>query len=139
MATNQQFLPDYGDRDQHDERITTSFVASAVNYGVSKRFVKSQQTRWSQRGAYLLLQVRTHVLNKEFRTRFQQWYPKDGGRSRAGDASRCITPRLARSRCSAGPLCYGPRIAMGEIFALLGTFEKSRHTGRQAHQYAHRG
>jgi hypothetical protein len=75
IATNQQFIPDYGDRYRNDETITTSFVDSAVNQVVSKRFVKAQQMRWSQRGAHLLLQVRTHVLNKELRARFQQWYP----------------------------------------------------------------
>jgi hypothetical protein len=75
IATNQQFIPDYGDRYRNDETITTSFVESAVNQVVSKRFVKSQQMRWSQRGAHLLLQVRTQVLNKELRSRFQQWYP----------------------------------------------------------------
>src|SRR5713226_7292407 len=75
IATNQQFIPDYGDRYRNEETITTSFVESAVNQVVSKRFVKSQQMRWSQHGAHLLLQVRTHVLNKELRDRFQQWYP----------------------------------------------------------------
>jgi hypothetical protein len=75
IAANQQFIPDYGDRYRNDETITTSFVESAVNQVVSKRFVKSQQMRWSQRGAHLLLQVRTHVLNHELRDRFQQWYP----------------------------------------------------------------
>jgi len=75
IATNQQFLPDYGDRYRNDETITTSFVESAVNQVVSKRFVKAQQMRWSQRGAHLLLQIRTQVLNKELRTRFHQWYP----------------------------------------------------------------
>ena len=75
IATNQQFIPDYGDRYRNDEIITTSFVESAVNQVVSKRFVKSQQMRWSQCGAHLLLQIRTQVLNKELRSRFQQWYP----------------------------------------------------------------
>src|SRR6266850_5750815 len=74
IATNQQFIPDYGDRYRNDETITTSFVESAVNQVVSKRFVKSQQMRWSQRGAHLLLQVRTHILNKELCARFRQWY-----------------------------------------------------------------
>ena len=81
IATNQQFIPDYGDRYRNDETITTSFVESAVNQVVSKRFVKSQRMRWSQRGAHLLLQVRTHVLNKELRARFQQWYPGMAGES----------------------------------------------------------
>lgn len=75
IATNQQFIPDYGDRYRNDETITTSFVESAVNQVVSKRFVKSQQMRWSQHGAHLLLQIRTQVLNKDLRSRFQQWYP----------------------------------------------------------------
>jgi len=30
---------------------------------VSKRMVKKQQQQWTPRGAYLLLQVRTQVLN----------------------------------------------------------------------------
>jgi hypothetical protein len=38
--------------------------------------VKKQQMRWSQRGAHLLLQVRTRVLNDELREQFQQWYPR---------------------------------------------------------------
>jgi len=75
IATNQQFIPDYGDRYRNDETITTSFVESAVNQVVSKRLVKSQQMRWSQRGAHLLLQIRTQVPNKELRNRFQHWYP----------------------------------------------------------------
>jgi hypothetical protein len=76
IAANQQFIPDYRDRYRNNnETITTSFVESAVNQVVSKRFVKSQQMRWSQRGAHLLLQIRTHVLNKELRDRFQPWSP----------------------------------------------------------------
>ena len=38
--------------------------------------VKKQQMRWSQQGAHLLLQVRTHVLNDELQEIFQQWYPR---------------------------------------------------------------
>ena len=75
IATNQQFNPDYSDRYRNDETITTSFVESAVNQVVSRRFVKAHQMRWSRRGAHMLLQIRTHVLNKELRGRFQQWYP----------------------------------------------------------------
>ncbi len=42
---------------------------------VSKRMVKKQQMRWSQRGAHLLLQVRTQVLNDDLRPTFERWYP----------------------------------------------------------------
>jgi hypothetical protein len=50
-------------------------VESTVNQVVSKRMVKKQQMRWSQKGAHLLLQVRTSVLNDELRDVFRQWYP----------------------------------------------------------------
>jgi hypothetical protein len=75
IAANQQFIPDYGDRFRNEERIPTSFVESAVNQVVSKRFVKKQQMRWSQRGAHLLLQVRTQVLNNDLRHTLCRWYP----------------------------------------------------------------
>lgn len=65
----------YGERYRNDERISTGFVESTVNYVVSKRMVKKQQMRWSQRGAHLLLQIRTRVLNGEWEATFRQWYP----------------------------------------------------------------
>jgi hypothetical protein len=37
--------------------------------------VKKQQMRWTPRGAHLLLQVRTRLLNDELSTDFQRWYP----------------------------------------------------------------
>jgi hypothetical protein len=46
-----------------------------VNQVVSKRMVKKQQMRWTQRGAHLLLQVRTQVLNDDLRPTFERWYP----------------------------------------------------------------
>jgi len=36
---------------------------------------------WSRRGAHLLLQVRTRVLNEELRDKFDEWYPGLGGNS----------------------------------------------------------
>ena len=76
VTSNQDYIPDYGDRYRNGERITTSFVESAVNQVVSKRMVKKQQMRWSMRGAHLLLQVRTEVLNRDLRKTFQEWYPR---------------------------------------------------------------
>jgi hypothetical protein len=46
-----------------------------VNQVVSKRMVKQQQMGWSQRGAHLLLQIRTRVLNEEWENTFRGWYP----------------------------------------------------------------
>ena len=42
---------------------------------MSKRMVKKQQMRWSQRGAHLLLQIRTRVLNDDLAGAFRRWYP----------------------------------------------------------------
>jgi hypothetical protein len=41
-------------------------VASTVHQVVSKRTVKKQQMPWSKRGAHLLLQMRTRVVNGEW-------------------------------------------------------------------------
>jgi len=51
-------------------------VESTVNQVISKRFVKQQQMKWSPRGAHLLLQMRTRLLNGELRQTFQRWYPR---------------------------------------------------------------
>jgi len=55
---------------------STGFVESAINQVVSRRFVKKQQMQWSLRGAHLLLQTRTKVLNDELEGTFRQWYPR---------------------------------------------------------------
>jgi hypothetical protein len=75
VERNQEFLPNYGERYRNSERIASGFVESAVNQVVSKRMVKQQQMGWSQRGAHLLLQIRTRVLNEEWENTFRTWYP----------------------------------------------------------------
>jgi len=75
VERNRQFIPNYGERDRNGERIASGFVESAVNQVVSKRMVKRQQMGWSQRGAHLLLQIRTRVLNEEWENTFRRWYP----------------------------------------------------------------
>jgi len=57
------------------ETISSAFVESTVNQVVSKRMVKQQQMRWTPRGAHLLVQVRTRVLNDELADDFRRWYP----------------------------------------------------------------
>jgi hypothetical protein len=37
--------------------------------------VKKQQMRWTPRGAHLLLQIRTRVLNHDLEDDFARWYP----------------------------------------------------------------
>jgi hypothetical protein len=75
VERNRQFIPNYGERYRNGERIASGFVESAVNQVVSKRMVKRQQMAWSQRGAHLLLQIRTRVLNEEWENTFRRWYP----------------------------------------------------------------
>ena len=75
IQNNSNYIPNYGELYRCEETISTSFVESTVNYVVSKRFVKKQAMQWSPRGAHLLLQTRTKVLNEELEETFRQWYP----------------------------------------------------------------
>jgi hypothetical protein len=76
IGNNQEYIPNYGELYRQGETITTSFVESAINQVVSKRFVKKQQMAWTLRGAHLLLQTRTKVLNHELEDVFRRWYPR---------------------------------------------------------------
>jgi len=75
IRANGAWIPNYGERSRSGEAISSAFVESTVNQVVSKRMVKKQQMRWTPRGAHLLLQVRTRVLNDDLATVFQRWYP----------------------------------------------------------------
>ncbi len=75
IRTNRSSIPNYGDRYRNDEAISSAVAESTVNQIVSKRFVKKQQMRWTRRGAHLLLQVRTRVLDNTLTATFQRWYP----------------------------------------------------------------
>ncbi|HMF77561.1 MAG TPA: ISKra4 family transposase [Bryobacteraceae bacterium] len=76
IKNNREFIPNFGDRWRQGERISTAFVESTINQVVSRRFVKKQQMQWTLRGAHLLLQTRTKVLNNELQDVFRQWYPR---------------------------------------------------------------
>ena len=72
IENNSCFIPNYGERWRYGEAIATRFVESTVNVVVSKRFAKKQQLQWTRKGAHLLLQTRTRVLNHKLASRFQQ-------------------------------------------------------------------
>ena len=76
IRNNCEFIPNFGERRRQGETITTAFVESTINQVVSRRFVKKQQMAWTLRGAHLLLQTRTKVLNDELDEVFRRWYPK---------------------------------------------------------------
>jgi hypothetical protein len=75
LRANASSIPNYGERYRVGETISSAFVESAVNQVVSRRMVKKQQMRWTPKGAHLLLQVRTKVLNDELANVFHRWYP----------------------------------------------------------------
>jgi hypothetical protein len=75
LRANAGRIPNYGERRRAGEAISTAFVESTVNQVISKRMVKKQQMRWTPRGAHLLLQVRTRVLNNDLAADFHRWYP----------------------------------------------------------------
>jgi hypothetical protein len=72
---NSRFIPNYGERYRHGESVSSALAESTVNEVISRRMAKKQQMRWTQKGAHLLLQVRTKTLNGELRGRFNRWYP----------------------------------------------------------------
>jgi hypothetical protein len=75
LRANAGRIPNYGERRRAGETISTAFVESTVNQVISKRMVKKQQMRWSPRGAHLLLQIRTRILNDTLTDDYRRWYP----------------------------------------------------------------
>ena len=76
IRNNRESIPNFGERYRQGETISTAFVESTINQVVSRRFVKKQQMQWTLRGAHLLLQTRTKVLNNELEDVFRRWYPR---------------------------------------------------------------
>ena len=56
-------LVNYAERYRAGLRVGTSVTEGTANFLVNRRMNKSQQMRWSRRGADLLLQVRCAVYN----------------------------------------------------------------------------
>jgi hypothetical protein len=64
------WLVNYAKRFRAGERVGTSITEGTANFLVNRRMNKSQQMRWSRRGADLLLQVRCAVYNGTFSAGF---------------------------------------------------------------------
>ena len=75
VEQNSGFVVDYAERHRYGERISTGFVESAVNQVLAKRLVKRQQMQWTKKGAHLLVQACTKVLNEEWEACFRHQYP----------------------------------------------------------------
>ncbi|MDF5757339.1 hypothetical protein [Spongiactinospora sp. TRM90649] len=72
---NSREIPNYGERHRNGEAISSATAEATVNHVISRRMVKKQQMRWTPRGAHLLLQIRTRVLNHDLEDDFVRWYP----------------------------------------------------------------
>lgn len=91
IENNRGMVVNYGQRWREGLVISTAFVESLVNSLLGKRFTKKQQMQWTHRGAHLLLQTRTRVVNGELRSTFREWYPT----MRANDADDAALPVAA--------------------------------------------
>jgi hypothetical protein len=78
VEQNCGFIVDYSERQRYGERVSTGFVESAVNQVLAKRMVKRQQMQWTKKGAHLLVQARTKVLNEDWETVFGSIIPASG-------------------------------------------------------------
>jgi hypothetical protein len=63
LSGQSAWLVDYAERHRAGLRVGTSVTEGTANFLVNRRMAKSQQMRWSRRGADLLLQVRSAVYN----------------------------------------------------------------------------
>jgi hypothetical protein len=75
IAGNADSIINYRERFRAGERISSAFVETTVNAVISKRFAKRQQMQWTPRGAHLLLQIRTRILDGTLQPLFERWYP----------------------------------------------------------------
>jgi hypothetical protein len=66
------WLVNYAERHRAGLRLGTALTESTANFLVNRRMNKSQQMRWSRRGANLLLQVRCAVYNGTLGSGFGQ-------------------------------------------------------------------
>ena len=92
IRNNQEFIPNFGERCRQGETISTAFVESTINQVVSRRFVKKQQMQWTPQGAHLLLQTRAKVLNGEWETVCQEWYPQFHAKPPDPPPTLCCSP-----------------------------------------------
>ena len=68
------WLVNYAERHRAGLRVGTSITEGTANFLVNRRMAKSQQMRWSRRGADLLLQVRCTVYNGALGSGFGQLF-----------------------------------------------------------------
>jgi hypothetical protein len=76
LTGQSDWLVNYAERHRAGLRVGTAITEGTANFLVNRRMNKSQQMRWSRRGADLLLQVRCAVYNGTLGSGFgQRFYP----------------------------------------------------------------
>jgi hypothetical protein len=78
IGNNSEFIPNFGERRRQGATISTAFVECGVDDQPSCQptIREKQQMQWTLRGAHLLLQTRTKVLNHDLDDLFRRWYPQ---------------------------------------------------------------
>jgi len=76
VVSNRRAIINYGKRYRAGFRVASTLAEGAVNSIVGRRMAKSQQMRWSVRGAHMLMQVRTADVNGELRDRLRADFRK---------------------------------------------------------------
>ncbi len=74
LRSQSAWLVNYAERHRAGLRVGTSITEGTANFLVNRRMAKSQQMRWSRRGADLLLQVRCAVYNGALGSGFSQLF-----------------------------------------------------------------
>jgi len=72
LTSQALWLVNYAERHRAGLRVGTAITEGTANFLVNRRMNKSQQMRWSRRGADLLLQVRCAVYNGTLGSGFEQ-------------------------------------------------------------------
>jgi hypothetical protein len=72
LTGQSNWLVNYAERHRTGLRVGTAITEGTANFLVNRQMNKSQQIRWSQRGADLLLQVRCAIYNGTFGSAYGQ-------------------------------------------------------------------
>ncbi len=109
LTSQSAWLVNYAARHRAGLRVGTAITEGTANFLVNRRMNKSQQMRWSRRGAGLLLQVRCAIYNGTLGSGFGQkfhpandhihrWRSPPNPQSRDGSLASTARCRLNRRR-----------------------------------------
>ena len=104
------WLVNYAKRYRAGLRVGTSITEGTANFLVNRRMNKSQQMRWSRRGADLLLQVRCAVYNGTLGSGLGHRFQPHANQNEAG-RQRGMTPIHSLHSSRRGQVVAIPRIA----------------------------